>query len=43
MIISLDSLIEKYNFQFNGILHLVGHECQELEIYEKYIDRSKIL
>jgi len=43
MLISLDSLIEKYNIQFKGILHVGAHECQELEIYEKYIDRSKIL
>jgi FkbM family methyltransferase len=43
MIISLDLLIEKYNIQFKGILHVGAHECQELDIYEKYIDRSKIL
>jgi len=43
MLISLDLLIEKYNIKFKGILHVGAHECQELGIYEKYIDRSKIL
>ena len=43
MLISLKELVEKYNIQFNGILHVGAHECEELSIYETYIDRSKIL
>jgi len=43
MLISLDSLVEKYGIQFRGILHVGAHECQELTTYETYIDRSKIL
>jgi len=43
MLISLDTLIAKYNIKFNGILHVGAHECEELSAYEKYLDRSKIL
>ena len=43
MLITLDSLIIKYNIIFTGILHVGAHECEELQDYEKYIDRSKIL
>ena len=43
MLISLHELIKKYNIIFKGILHVGAHECEELNDYEKYLDRSKIL
>jgi FkbM family methyltransferase len=43
MLISLEKLIEKYNIQFKGILHIGAHECEELKEYEKYISRNNIL
>lgn len=43
MLISLDELIQKYNIQFKGILHVGAHECEELNDYEKYLSRDKIL
>ena len=43
MLISLDELVKKYNIQFRGILHVGAHECEELNEYEKYIERNKIL
>jgi FkbM family methyltransferase len=43
MLISLHELVQKYNINFKGILHVGAHECEELEDYEKYIIRNKIL
>jgi len=43
MLISLDTLVSKYNIKFNGILHVGAHECEELSLYENYLDRSQIL
>ena len=43
MLISLHELIKKYNIIFKGILHVGAHECEELNDYEKYLNRSKIL
>ena len=43
MLIPLEYLIQKYNIQFKGILHVGAHECEELGAYEKYIGRDKIL
>lgn len=43
MLIHLHNLVEKYNVQFKGILHVGAHECEELKDYEKYIPRNKIL
>ena len=43
MLIPLEYLIQKYNIQFKGILHVGAHECEELGEYEKYIGRDKIL
>ncbi len=43
MLISLHELLKKYNIKFNGILHVGAHECEELNDYEKYIGRDKIL
>jgi FkbM family methyltransferase len=43
MLIPLNKLFEKYNISISGILHVGAHECEELNEYEKYLDRSKIL
>lgn len=43
MLISLHDLVSKYNIIFTGILHVGAHECEELNDYEKYISRNKIL
>jgi FkbM family methyltransferase len=43
MLIPLDTLFSKYNIQLNGILHVGAHECEELSVYEKHLDRSQIL
>ncbi len=43
MLITLDSLVEKYNVNFKGVLHVGAHECEELNDYEKYLPRNKIL
>lgn len=43
MLIKLGDLVNKYNIQFKGILHVGAHECEELVEYEKYISRDKIL
>jgi FkbM family methyltransferase len=43
MLISLHELVKKYNVQFKGILHVGAHECEELNDYEKYLSRDKIL
>ena len=43
MLISLDELVKKYNINFKGILHVGAHHCEELQTYENYIERNKIL
>jgi FkbM family methyltransferase len=43
MLISLHKLVTKYNIVIRGILHVGAHECEELQDYEKYISRDKIL
>lgn len=43
MLISLEYLVNKYKINFTGILHIGAHECEELLVYEKYIDRKNIL
>jgi len=43
MLISLHDLVQKYNIQFKGILHVGAHVCEELKDYEIYIPRNKIL
>ena len=43
MLISLQELVNKYKINFKGILHVGAHECEELNGYENYISREKIL
>ena len=43
MLIKLDELIQKYNINFKGILHVGAHECEEINDYETHISRDKIL
>jgi FkbM family methyltransferase len=43
MLIPLHQIIQKYNVQIKGILHVGAHECEELSDYERYISRDKIL
>ena len=43
MLIPLHELVHKYKINFKGILHVGAHECEELNDYEKYISRNKIL
>jgi FkbM family methyltransferase len=43
MLIPLHSLVQKYNINFKGILHVGAHECEEINDYERYISRSNIL
>lgn len=43
MLISLHELVDKYNMNLKGILHVGAHECEELHIYEKYVERNQVL
>lgn len=43
MLIHLHDLVKKYNIKFRGILHVGAHECEEINDYEKYLPRNKIL
>jgi FkbM family methyltransferase len=43
MLIPFVELVEKYNIQFKGILHVGAHECEEIHDYEKYISRNNVL
>jgi FkbM family methyltransferase len=43
MLIPLDELVNKYNINFKGVLHVGAHECEEIHFYEKYLSRNKIL
>ena len=43
MWISIHDLIQKYNIQLQGILHVGAHDCEELKDYEQYLGRDKIL
>jgi len=43
MLIPFDFIDEKFNLNIKGILHVEAHECEELDIYEKYVTRDKIL
>jgi FkbM family methyltransferase len=43
MLIPLHDLVKKYNIRFKGILHVGAHECEELNDYERYLLKNKIL
>lgn len=43
MLIPLDFLVNKYNIQFKGILHVGAHECEELSVYDNYLSRNNML
>jgi len=43
MFIPLHQLVQKYKINFKGILHVGAHECEELNDYDRYITRDKIL
>ena len=43
MLIPLHDLVHKYKINFKGILHVGAHECEELNDYETYISRDRIL
>ena len=42
MLIPLHNLVQKYNINFKGILHVGAHECEEINDYERYIARNNI-
>ncbi len=43
MLIKLDYLVNKYNINFKGILHVGAHECEEIQMYDKYLKRENVL
>jgi FkbM family methyltransferase len=43
MLIKLSFLVDKYSVLFKSILHVGAHECEEINLYEKYVTRDKIL
>ena len=43
MLIPLRNLVNKYNLQFKGILHVGAHECEELSDYLTYLPIDKML
>jgi len=43
MLIPLHILVQKYNIHFTGILHVGAHECEELQAYDRYLPRNKML
>ena len=43
MLIPFKELYYLYNLNISGILHIGAHECEELNDYEEYIPRNKIL
>lgn len=43
MLIPLHQLMQKYNVNIKGILHVGAHECEEIADYERYVPRNKIL
>jgi len=36
MLIPFESIAKKYNMKIDGILHIGAHDCEELEVYNKY-------
>ena len=46
MLISGDNVInvlKHYNIPINGVLHIGAHECEELPLYETYLQRNQIV
>ena len=43
MLIPLQQLVDKYNINFKGILHVGAHECEELNDYLKHLPINKML
>jgi FkbM family methyltransferase len=43
MLIPLYYLVQKYNIQFKGILHVGAHECEEINKYLSYLPIDKML
>jgi FkbM family methyltransferase len=43
MLIPLHYLVKKYNIKFYGVLHVGAHECEEINDYEQYLPRNKIV
>ena len=43
MILDFDKLVEKYNIDFKGIIHIGAHQAEEMEVYKKYIHPDKTL
>ena len=43
MLIPLHKLVHKYKINFKGILHVGAHECEELNDYERYLSRDRIV
>ena len=43
MLIPLHNLVNKYNVNFKGILHVGAHECEEIKDYDSYLPRNKVL
>jgi FkbM family methyltransferase len=40
---TIKELIEFFNIEFKGVLHVGAHKCEELEIYNNYITPDKIV
>ena len=43
MLIPFNHILEKHTPDITGILHIGSGECEEIDEYEKYISRDKIL
>lgn len=43
MLINFNKLYLNYKLNITGILHIGGHLCEEINDYEKYVPRNKIL
>lgn len=43
MLINLHELVNKYNINFKGILHVGAHECEEIGDYLHYLPVNKML
>ena len=43
MLIPLHHIVQTYNINLKGVLHVGAHECEELRDYEVYISRNNVL